>query len=345
VLGAVFGGDRLVEVREFPDPEPGQGEAIVAIRASGMCGSDLHVYRAAPGGLQTSGDRIAGHEPAGVIADIGQGSTAGFRVGDRVTVHHYIGCTRCTSCRSGWPQMCSEAPFRALGTHVHGGHASLMRVPLASLVPLDERLTFQAGATIGCGTGTAWGALERLGEVGGSIIAVFGQGPVGLSATMLATARGAQVLALDPSPQRLDQARKFGAFATIDPTDPSSLRAIRELTHGEGVEAAVETSGSSQAVSQAMAALAPWGRLALVGLGGEARFRIDEFLDRQVTIMTSWTMSIVQQRKCADFIVRKELPIDDLFSHQWRLDQVSEAYEEFDKQRAGKGVVLFDSAV
>ena len=108
--GAVFGGGRYVEVREFPDPEPRPGEAILAIRASGMCGSDLHVYRAAPDGPQTSRDRIAGHEPAGVIADIGQGATAGFKVGDRVTVHHYIGCTQCASCRSGWPQMLRRHP-------------------------------------------------------------------------------------------------------------------------------------------------------------------------------------------------------------------------------------------
>ncbi len=233
--GAVFTGDRGVEVRSFADPEPGAGEAVLAVRASGMCGSDLHVYRGAAGGPQTSGDRIAGHEPAGVVSAVGPGWSGGFEVGDRVTVHHYIGCTQCNNCRSGWPQMCTEVPFRSLGNQVHGGHAPLLKMPVASLVPLDDRLSFEAGATIGCGTGTAWGALERLGEVGGSTIAIFGQGPVGLSATMLATARGAEVVAVDPSDQRLMQARTFGAVATVDPTTTSSVEAIKDLTGGSAL--------------------------------------------------------------------------------------------------------------
>ncbi|RYE38713.1 MAG: iditol 2-dehydrogenase, partial [Hyphomicrobiales bacterium] len=234
--GAVFLGDRTVKLREFVDPEPGPGEVVVAVRASGMCGSDLHVYRDKPGTVTTSGLRIAGHEPAGVIHAVGAGVTPGIAsVGDRVMVHHYIGCTMCDSCRSGWPQMCTRAPFRAFGTQEHGGHAPFILVPATTLVPLDDSLSFEAGATIGCGTGTAWGGLERLGDVGGATIAVFGQGPVGLSATLLATARGGRVIAIDPEPTRRAHAQRFGAVATIDPTADKASTALRELTDGEGV--------------------------------------------------------------------------------------------------------------
>ena len=342
--GAVFLGDRTVALQDFPDPEPGPGEAVVAIRASGMCGSDLHIYRDKPGTPATSGLRVVGHEPAGVVHAVGPGVEPDVAaLGDRVMVHHYIGCTRCDHCRSGWPQMCTGAPFRAFGTHENGAHAPFMLAPATTLVPLDPALSFEAGAAIGCGTGTAWGGLERLGDLGGSTIAVFGQGPVGLSATMLATARGARVVAIDPEAGRLDQARQFGAVATVDPTAGDAAAALRDLTDGAGVPMVLETSGASPAIAAGIAGLAPWGRMCLIGLGGgEARFRVVDVFHSQMTLMTSWTMSIVAQRQCAEFIVRNKLPIDDLFTHRWRLDQIAEAYRVFDTQSAGKGAVVFD---
>ena len=341
--GAVFLGDRVVALRDFADPEPGAGEVVVAIRASGLCGSDLHYYRDRPGQISTSGRCIGGHEPAGVVHAVGAGGRPEVAsAGDRVMVHHYSGCMTCDQCRSGWPQMCTTAPTRVLGTDEHGAHAPFMRVPAATLIPLDESLSFEAGAAIGCGTGTAWGGLERLGDVGGATIAVFGQGPVGLSATLLATARGARVIAIDPERTRLGHAQRLGAVATIDPTAVPASTVLREITNGEGVPLVLETSGATAAAAQGLAALAPWGRACFVGLGGEVRFRVLDFHRRQMTLMTSWSMSIVQQRQCAEFIARNKLQVDDLYSHRWRLDQVAEAYQEFDKQNAGKGVIVFD---
>ena len=342
--GAVFFGDRKAGLREFPEPEPGPGEVVVAVRASGMCGSDLHYYRSTPGSAAaTSGQVIMGHEPAGVVHAVGPGVPADIAaVGDRVMIHHYAGCTRCDSCRTGWPQMCTRVPVRYFGTHEHGGHAPLLKVPAVTLVPLDDSLSFAAGAAIGCGTGTAWGGLDRLGDVGGSTVAVFGQGPVGLSATLLATARGARVIAIDPEPARLAIAQRFGAVATINPTAETTSSALRDLTYGSGVPLVLETSGASAAIADALSALAPWGRVCLIGLGGEARFKVGDLLHSQMTLMTSWTLSLVQQHQCAEFIARNRLPIDELFSHRWRLDQIVEAYQRFDKQSAGKGVVVFD---
>jgi threonine dehydrogenase-like Zn-dependent dehydrogenase len=343
MYGAVFLGDRAVELREFADPSPGPGEVVVATRASGMCGSDLHVYRSAPGGPATSGQHVVGHEPSGVVHAIGAGVPEdAIAVGDRVMIHHYIGCSRCDACRSGWPQMCTGGPFRAMGTQEDGGHAPFIRVPVGTLVPLDDELSFEAGAAIGCGTGTAWGGLERLGDVGGATIAVFGQGPVGLSGTMLATARGGQVIAVDPEPARRSQARRLGAVEALDPLTTDVPAALKDLTGGRGVPLVLETSGASSAISASLSGTAPWGRICLVGLGGEARFNVLDLHRSQMTLMTSWTMSIVQQRQCAEFVVAKGLPVDDLFTHRWKLDQAEEAYRQFDCQDAGKGVFLFD---
>jgi threonine dehydrogenase-like Zn-dependent dehydrogenase len=237
--------------------------------------------------------------------------------------------------------MCTSGPVMVYGKNAHGAHAPLMAVSAGSVLPLPDALSFTAGAAIGCGTGTAWGAIERLGDVGGIDVAVFGQGPVGLSTTMLATARGARVIAIDPSPDRLRQAAKFGAAEVVDPNALSAVEAIRGLTGGVGAAAVVETSGVTAAATAALDALAPWGRLCVVGLGGMVSLDVRDFLSRQLTVMTSWSMSSVQQMACASFLTRKHLPIDDLFSHYWSLDQASEAYRGFDKQSAGKAAFVF----
>ena len=208
--GVVFLGDRKLELREFPDPVPGPRDVILEIKASGMCGSDLHNYRApAPtgavaGGIKHEAGMIAGHEPCGVVAAVGSAVTdKEARVGQRVMDHHYDGCGTCKHCRAGWTQMCLSGTV-VFGSGGHGGHAKYMKVPVSTLVTLPDALSFVTGAAISCGTGTAWGALKRINLAGGETIAIFGQGPVGLSATQLAVEMGALVsdvkLSIHPHP-------------------------------------------------------------------------------------------------------------------------------------------------
>jgi threonine dehydrogenase-like Zn-dependent dehydrogenase len=340
--GLTFEGNRRVALVDVPDPSPGAGQVVVRIAASGLCGSDLHYYRA-DAALEASGAPcVGGHEPAGVIESLGPGvDRSRLGPGDRVMVHHYAGCGGCGSCRSGWTQMCTSRPAVVYGKHAHGGHAPYMLVEAGSVMPLPDSLSFLAGAAIGCGTGTAWGALERIGDVGGRDLVVFGQGPVGLSVTLLAKARGARVIAVDPAPDRLAQAAEFGADGLVDPDKGDVVTAIRELTGGQGACAAVETAGVSAAADAAVSSLAPWGRFCAVGLGGAVSLDVRRLLPRQLTLMTSWSMSSVQQLECAAFIARHELPVDDLFTHQWGLDQAEQAYAEFDQQAAGKAAFVF----
>jgi threonine dehydrogenase-like Zn-dependent dehydrogenase len=340
VRGIVFEGQRRVSVKEFPDPKPGPSEIVLRVTASGMCGSDLHYYRAEA--TAAAPTWIGGHEPAGVVEELGAGvDAAHIAVGDRVMVHHYAGCGRCASCRSGWTQMCTTRPVVVYGKNAHGAHAPYMTVAAQSALPLAESLSDIAGAAVGCGTGTAWGALERIGEVGGCDLVVFGQGPVGLSVSMLAAARGARVIAVDISDGRLDQARAFGATDTINSSATDPVQAIADLTHGAGAQAAIDSSGATAAASAALESLAPWGRMCAIGLGGRVEIDVRRYLSRQVTVSTSWSLSSVQQLQCADFVARHDLPVDSLFSHRWALDQAVEAYTEFDKQISGKGVFTF----
>jgi threonine dehydrogenase-like Zn-dependent dehydrogenase len=335
--GVVFLGDRKLALQEFPDPTPGPGEVVLAIKASGLCGSDLNHYRAAGKSAV-----IAGHEPCGIVAAVGTGVLADFApVGARVMNHHYKGCGHCKHCRVGWSQLC-RAGTTVYGITGHGGHAPFMKVPASTLVSLPEELTFEEGAAISCGTGTAYSALKRIDVSGRDTLAVFGQGPVGLSATMLGRAMGARVIAVDISAQRLEMARDFGADTVINSSETDPIAAIHELTHGEGAEATMDCTGVSEARVAAVRSAATWGRVALVGEGGATTFDISkDLLRRQLTIHASWTFSAAGQAECARFIVDKNVPLNRLLTHRFTLDEAEAAYELFDTQTTGKGVFVF----
>jgi threonine dehydrogenase-like Zn-dependent dehydrogenase len=340
--GVVFLGDRNLTLQEFPDPTPGEGEVILAIRASGMCGSDLRHYRAPSSAAESRTLVIAGHEPCGVVAAIGSGVQTDFtRIGARVMNHHYRGCGRCKHCRVGWSQLC-RAGTTVYGITGHGGHAPFMKVPASTLVSLPDELSFEAGAAISCGTGTAYAALKRIDVSGRDTLAVFGQGPVGLSATMLGRAMGARVIAVDISAERLQLAKDFGADDIINSNENDPVAAIHDLTHGEGAETTMDCTGVAEARLAAVRSAGTWGRVALVGEGGTATFDVSQhLLRRQLTIHASWTFSAMGQAECARFIVDKKLPLEKLLTHRFKLDEAEAAYRLFDTQSIGKGVFVF----
>jgi D-arabinose 1-dehydrogenase-like Zn-dependent alcohol dehydrogenase len=144
--GVVFTGDRQLELMGFPDPTPGPDEVVIEMKASGMCGSDLHQYRRPKAGGETGGlaapsaPTIAGHEPCGIVAAVGTAVSPSLaQVGQRVMVHHYEGCRVCGHCRSGWSQLCQEVPVKVYGNNAHGGHAAYMKVPAFTVIPLPDR--------------------------------------------------------------------------------------------------------------------------------------------------------------------------------------------------------------
>jgi len=347
--GVVFLGDRELELQRFDDPTPGPGEAVVEIKASGMCGSDLKFYRASRDGggtaaLGLGGDGepvIAGHEPCGVVVAMGpETSEAGFKAGDRVMVHHYKGCGHCEHCDVGWSQLC-QAGIKVYGVTGHGGHANYIKVPASTLVTLPESLSFETGAAISCGTGTAYGALRRMNLSGRDTIAIFGQGPVGLSATQLAQAMGARVIALDISGERRELATAFGADSTIDPSADDPVTALKDLTHGKGVDLALDCSGVPGARLAAVQSTRVWGTVCFVGEGDTVTLDVSsDMLRKQLTIVASWTFSRSGQADCAAFVADRGIAVDKLFTHRYQLDQAVKAYKLFDTQTTGKGVFL-----
>jgi len=346
--GAVFLGDRKVEIRSFPDPTPGPGEVVLQMKASGMCGSDLKFYRSPPGEAQKAlglGDLkdpfIAGHEPCGVVVARGPGvSEKEAPTGQRVMDHHYAGCGACKHCRVGWSQLC-RAGITVYGVTAHGGHAEYLKVPVRTLVPLPEELSFAEGAAVACGTGTAYGALRRMHIAGGDTLVVFGQGPVGLSATVLGKAMGARVIAVETSADRLKLAKEFGADTLVDSSKEDPVKAILEHTKGEGADLSLDCTGVAAARRAAVRCVKTWGTACYVGEGGDVTLDVSpDLLRRQVTLIGSWTFSAMGMLECARFIADHKIPLERIFSHRWKLEQADEAYKLFDKQATGKGVFL-----
>jgi threonine dehydrogenase-like Zn-dependent dehydrogenase len=334
--GLTFKGNRQVALEAFPDPVPGPGEVLVAIRASGICGSDLNLYRRA------SFDRrvVCGHEPCGEVVARGPGvAESEAPTGQRVMIHHYRGCGRCWLCGMGYTQMCRVA--EVMGTDIDGGHAPLMVVAASTLVEVPDELSFAEGAAIACGTGTAYAALKRLNVLGRDTLAIFGQGPVGLSATQLGSAMGARVVAVDPSGERREMSRQMGADEVLDPASVDPVAAIRELTRGEGADLTLDCSGNSEARVQCARAARPWGKACYVGAHGTATFEMTpDVIHRQLTMLGCWTFNRQLMAECARFAVDRKVELGRVFTDTFTLDQAPEAYERVEAQNMGKGVFV-----
>ena len=337
--GITFLGDHQVELREFPDPIPGPRDVVLEIKASGMCGTDLHAYRRTFIGKEHF---IAGHEPCGVVVELGEHvSETEAKIGMRVMVHHYDGCGNCRHCKSGWSQLCDRGPTVYGSGQGHGAHARYMSVASHTIVPLPDDLSFMTGAAISCGTGTAYGALKRIGLEGDETLAVFGQGPVGLSTTQFGAEMGARVIAIETSPERRALALEKGAYSAIDPTEIDPVEAIRELTHGEGAHKTIETAGVKQARTSAVKGTRKWGTACFIASGGELTVDVGPDLTfRQVSLVGHWTFSKNGQADCARFVSDRKIDVDSIFTHQFGLEQADEAYKLLNEQKTGKGVFV-----
>jgi threonine dehydrogenase-like Zn-dependent dehydrogenase len=339
--GVVFVGDRHIDTRELTKPTPGPGEVVLAMKASGLCGSDLRPYRMP---RVQRGDpstlAVAGHEPCGIVAEVGAG-VAAVQVGDRVMMHHYTGCGTCRMCRIGFTQMCLHH-HEVYGFTQGGGHQDFLKVPASTCVALPDALSFEEGAACACGTGTAFHALKRLNISGVDTVAIFGQGPVGLSATQFGATMGARVIAVDVMPERLELASQLGADVTIDASADPPVETIRELTHGEGADATLDATGIPEVRLNAVDSARLWGRVCFVGEGNTTTFDVSpQIIHKQLTIYGSWTFSLSGLAEVAHFVVERRVPLKDLITNRYTLGQAAEAYRLFDSGRTGKVVLVW----
>ncbi|HUH95233.1 MAG TPA: zinc-binding dehydrogenase [Casimicrobiaceae bacterium] len=253
-----------LEAATRPIPRPGPSEALVRVRASGLCSTDLHLVS----GRQPLGalPRIVGHELAGEIVQIGR-DVRRWRLGDRVTAAIDVTCGRCRHCLAGATQRCRS--MERIGFERDGGHADYVVVPAANLVALPDEISYEAAAILPDAVACMYHSLIHQGRVGlGQTVLILGTGGLGIHGVQIARTAGADVLATSRRPQRRALAERYGATA-IDTASGSIAAAVAEMTDGEGVDVAVDNIGTRESVRQGLANLRPGGKLLVVAYSDE----------------------------------------------------------------------------
>lgn len=333
--GIVLLGEGDIAVKEFPDPKPGPGEVVVRVKAAAICGSDIYVYHSNKKWREGRPDVIAGHEPAGIVEEIGEGVTL-VKPGDRVTVYHYIGCGKCKQCLAGYWQWCPET--KGLGTHVHGADADFLLVKEQNCFVMPEELSFIDGAFMACAAGTTYSALNKLQPNGTTSLVVIGLGPVGLSGVLMAKAMGARVIAIGRRKIRLDLAGELGADHVLDADDPELPNTMRNLLP-HGVDMVYETSGAPEAHKFMLQILRRGGKACVVaGRGPADSLSASTIIAKQLTIHGSFVLPIWMVPDMAAFIIRHKLPFEKMVTHRFRIEQADEAFRLFDSGECGKVV-------
>ena len=341
--GVVFLGDRTVEVRDFPIPRPGAREVLIQLKCAAVCGSDLHVYRRPRSYFEGKPAWIPGHEPAGVVAEVGPCCNR-VQVGDRVTIYHYLACGHCPHCVAGYLQFCPER--RGLGQpHTVGPDADYMVVDERNCLLLPDQLSFEDGAMIACIAGTCFSALRKLCPSGEDTVVIFGQGPVGLTGTVMAKAMGARAIGVDMTQERLELSARLGADAVVNPSKVDLVAAIKDLTGGAGADAALETSGSRAAHQAVIRVLRLNGRAVFVGFGStEPSVNLTSIIGRQLVLMGSFVMPMGYYWDLVDFLLKHDLPakFQEMITHRFRIAEATQAFRVADEAKSGKVMFVWD---
>lgn len=340
--GLFFPGERHVAVEEYPDPEPGPGEVVLKMKASGICGSDLYWgYRTSREDtlklIEKQGKIIHGHEPSGTIDKIGE-CVDNLRVGDRVMAYHASGCGFCPDCLDGFQQYCTR--LWNLGLTRHGGFADSMLTRAVSCIKLRDELSFEDGAISACAGGTAYQILRDLALSSRDEVAIFGLGPLGLCAILTAKATGARVLAVDIVEERLRLAKKLGADELINGKEKELSKSIKSLTEGKGATLSVDFSGSHEAQNNAIDCLRRNGRVGFIGASGEPvellTVDIGKLRLNRLRMAGNWIFTMNTADEMLDFAARRNIHFDRIVTHRFPLERAQEAFGVFDSGKTGK---------
>jgi 2-desacetyl-2-hydroxyethyl bacteriochlorophyllide A dehydrogenase len=264
---------RALELHDVPQPSVGPRDVLVQVKAAGICHSDAH-YRAGRSPVRPL-PLTLGHEVAGVVHRAGE-AVHRFKPGDRVCLHYLATCGVCAHCQRGQEQFCVSGAM--MGKHRDGGYADFVVMPERSAFRLPEEIPFRHGAILMCSSATALHALSKARVRPGDSVAVFGIGGLGISAVQLARLFGAgEVFAVDIQPLKLERAEQLGAVP-VDASRGEPVEILRELTHGRGVDVALELIGLPLTMHQAVSCLAIQGRAALAGIT-EKSFELSPYLE------------------------------------------------------------------
>jgi threonine 3-dehydrogenase len=319
-------------------PDPGPGEVRIKVAASGICGTDLHIYNWLPAYRHIKLPIVMGHEIAGVIDGVGPG-VANVKVGDRVSVESHIPCNSCTTCLSGNAHVCGHTRYP--GIHINGGFASHVVVPAQIAMPIGPSLSFETAALMEP-FGIAVHAAQAGSGVSGMDVLVAGCGPIGLMSILAARALGAnRIIATDVNAYRLGHAMACGADRVVDVSVEDVASVTKELTSGRGFDVVIENSGAQESLRAVGGLVSRGGEIRLVGVpSGEVALDLKVWLNKGITVLglhgrrlhATWVTAfrLVEQRR---------VQLEPLISHTMGIEEGTRGFEEAAAGRAVK--VLF----
>jgi 2-desacetyl-2-hydroxyethyl bacteriochlorophyllide A dehydrogenase len=341
MLAAVIETPQRLALKEVPAPEPARGEVLVAVHASGVCGTDLHILQ---GDYWGDYPRIPGHEFSGVIAALGEGVT-GLRAGDRVAVNPNLPCGRCRYCLKGRVNLCTANT--AMGVTRDGGFAEYCAVPAALVLPLPGAVSLLAGALaepVSC----CLHGMDRARPQLGDNVAILGGGTIGLILMQLARHAGAaHVVVVEPLGAKRDLALSLGAATALDPValGDGLADAVRAAAGGS-VDLVIEAAGRQDTAQQALHLVSPGGTVLCFGVcppEAEVTLRPHDVFFHEQTIIGSYINPFTCTR-ALELLASGVVRVEPLVSHRLPLTETAEAFALVARGEATKAVVTRDQA-
>ncbi|MFJ9390932.1 Zn-dependent alcohol dehydrogenase [Nocardioides sp. NPDC101246] len=353
-----------IETVSIPSTPP-PGDVLVRMKASGLCHSDLHAIL---GEWEVPTPMILGHEGSGIVEAVGEGVT-GVAVGDHVILTWTPSCRRCTYCVSGRPVLCDQVAEHSAnhlsfdgktritaadGEEVYsfagaGTFGEYAMVPESGAVPVRQDAPFEQASLIGCAVTTGVGAAVNTADVRpDETVLVFGCGGVGLNAIQGARLVGArQIIAVDISDARLEQARHFGATEVINSADENLTERIAHLTDGRGVEVAIEAIGLPATIEAAYASLARGGRAIVAGQVPDGlTITIDPFVmsDSELKLIGSnygSSRPAIDFPQLVDHYMHDRIDLDSLVTRVISLEEINDGYDEMKQGLGIRSVIKY----
>lgn len=338
----VFHGPNDIRVEQVPKPRPKAGEAVIRITATTICGTDVHIVK---GEYPVRPGLILGHEPVGIIEELGDGVGDEYVIGQRVIVGAITPCGQCFYCLNGVHSQC-HGPLGGwrFGNTIDGAWAEYLLVPDAranlALVPheLSDEQVLMLPDIASTGISGAESGQVRTGDS----VAIFAQGPIGLCATVGARLRGAAlIIGVDPLAARREMARRFGAGVTLDPTAGDVVAEIKRLTEGRGVDVAIEALGRQETFEFALRSVRPGGALSSLGVySGKLVAPYEAVyagLGDQRIVTTLCPGGKERMRRLISLVTHDRVDFTPLVTHAFTLDQLPAAFDLFSRQ--GDGVM------
>lgn len=336
----VFHGVDDLRVEDVPRPRPKAGEAVIQITATTICGTDVHIVK---GEYPVQRGLILGHEPVGIIHELGSGLEEIYEVGQRVIVGAITPCGQCFYCLNSAHSQCHGAlgGWR-FGNTINGAWAEYLLVPdaRANLAVIPDRLTDEQVLMLPDIASTGISGAESGGINVGDAVAVFAQGPIGLCATLGAKLRGASlIVGVDPNAERREMATRFGANVTMNPNACDVVKELKNLTEGRGVDVAIEALGRQETFEAALRALRPGGVLSSLGVySGKLVAPYEAIyagLADQRIVTTLCPGGKERMRRLMTMVSTGRMDLTPLVTHRFALDDLHDAYDLFSHQRGG----------